>query len=368
MKFIVERNILRDALPFVIGRTKGIRANIPILTHLLIESADRKIVITGNDLDSCSQVEVPAEIEKPGRIAMPADRLHRLVMGLADGSQISIEADPKAAKLKCGRSSYQFALLPPEEFPEIFKPAEPVTIHLTAAQIVRLFKTPSPFVEPGVSRPHLNGVYLHKRGKVLAACATDGHRLMRTLTDAECPDFSAVIVPEGSCDEIVRLVDDEECDIEIAQNLLSVTASGRRFVTKLIDGIFPNYERVIPQANAPFMTVTSSEIDAALKRLVAAIDSEAKSPGAVKLAWDDDAANFTVLKQSAGNDGREQIDCDCPGRPAGEIGGNLDYLRSLIDGLGGTRTRFFINGPGDPIRMENPDDDGIVAVLMPMRA
>lgn len=366
MKFIVERNTLKDALPFVIGRTKA-RSTIPILSHLLIETAERKIVITGNDLDACSQVGVPADVSKPGSIAIPADRLHRLVGGLAEGSQITIEADAKSATLKSGRAKYQFALMSPEDFPRTFAPENPVAIHLTASQVIRLFKTPAPFVESGQSRPQLTGVYLHKRGKALAGCATDGHRLMRVLTDVEPPEFQAVIVPEKSCDEIARVAGDGECDIEIAPNLLAVTANGRRFVTKLIDGTFPDYERVIPQATAPFMTVTSSEMDAALVRLVAAVDSEAKSSGGVKLSWEDDAANFMASKHSAGNEGREPIDCDCPGRPAGEIGANLEYLRSLIDGLGGKHTRFFIAGPGDAIRMENPDDASIVAVLMPMR-
>lgn len=367
MKFIVERDKLKDALPFVIGRAKGIRANIPILTHLLIESAQHKIVITGNDLDACSQIEVPAEIAQPGRIAIPADRLNRLVAGLAGGSQISVEADQAVARLKCGRSSYQFSIRPPEDFPETFAPVDPVALHVGAGDVARLFKTPAPFCEDGISRPQLSGIYLHKFGKRLAACATNGHMLLHIKASLEPPEFTGVIVPERSCGEIVRVVGEEECDIEVTPNLLAVTAGGRRFVTKLVDAVFPDHERVTPQANAPFMTVTSSELDAALVRLVAATDSEAKTPGAVRLSWDDDAANFTASKQSAGNDGREQVDCDCPGRAAGEIGGNLEYLRTLIEAVGGKRTRFFINGPGDPVRIENPDDADIVGVLMPMR-
>lgn len=369
MKVLVERNTLKDALPFVMGRTKGrTSTTIPILSHILIETGERKIVITGNDLDACSQIDVPAEVDRAGRIAMPADRLHRLVSGLAEGAQISIDADPKAAKLKCGRASYQFALLPPEDFPETFEPKNPVEIRLSAAQVTRLLKQPAPFVENGQTRPQLSGVYLHKANKVLVGCASDDHRFLRTITDVQAPDFEGVIIPEKSCEEIVRVAGDGDCDVAIAPNLLAVRANGRRFVTKLIDAKFPDYQRFIPDANAPFMTVDSAELDAALVRLVAAMDSEARSPGAVKLSWDDDAENFTASKQSISHDGREPVECDCPGRPAGEIGANLEYLRSMIDGLGGNRTRFFINGPGDAIRMENPDDDGVLGILMPMRA
>lgn len=364
MKFIVERNVLREALSVVMGRTKN--SNIPILSHILVEADGSEIKLTGHDLDSCSQVAIAAEVSVPGRAVIPADRLHRLVGGLAEGSQISISADAQRASIRCGRSSYQLALLNPDDFPNVLTLENPVKISLTAKQVARLFKTPAPCALLEKSRVYLQGIYLHGIEKRVAACATDGHTLLRALTDVKAPEFKGVIVPIKSCEEFVRVAGDAETAlIEITDNLISIEAGPRRFVSKIIDGTFPDYERVIPSATAPVMTVEAKEVEAALARVIAARDPE--RPAAVRLSWDDKAESFSISLKTQFGDADEQIDCDCRGRESGEIGVLVEYLGKLIDALGGARVRLFIDGQGDPIRMENPDDPDVVAVLMPCR-
>lgn len=365
MKFLVERDALRDALSVVVGRTKG-NTNIPILTHVLIESEGQSIRLTGHDLDSCSQVSFPAEVTAQGKVAIPGEYFARLVSGFPDGSQVTLDANDKAAKVKCSRSSYTFQLLSPEDFPQPLVPKEPAVITLTAKQVARLFKSPETSVCSDATRFYLAGIYLHKAKERLAACATNGHTLLLVYVDAAAPQFEGVIVPTKSCHEIVRVVGTSpDAKIEVSANLIAVEANGRRFVSKVVAGTFPDYPRVIPQATAPAIAVMSADIDAALARLAAACDRE-ETPRA-KLQWTDNVESISVSLRSNVGVGDEQVECDCPGRKPGEIGAQIDFLRNIIDALGGSRVRMFIDDPGSPIRFENPDDADVVGVVMPCR-
>ncbi len=364
MKFTCERDALKDALQVVVGRTKG-SAAIPILSHVLIEAKGSTITLTGHDLDSCSQVTLPAEVEEAGASAVPADRLSSLIGGLNKGSQVVLTTDDKLAKVRAGRSAYQFGVMPPQDFPDVLTPKDPVTLTLSGVDVGRLFKTPAPCISTEQSRIYLNGIYLHVRDKHLTACATNGHMLLRVAVDVTPPAFEGVIVPDKSCAEFARIAGDSDATLEISKNLIAIQAGERRFVTKLIDATFPDYERVIPQATSPGMTLESAVFDGALARLLAARDPE-KFP-AVKLSWSKEVEHLSASLQSDFGRGDEQVECDSAERDAGEVGCNGEYMRGLIDAMGGERIKLFIDDPGSPIRIENPDDAGLVAVCMPCR-
>lgn len=364
MKFVVERDALKDALAVVVQRTKG--NTIPILSHVLIEGQGQSIRLTGHDLDSCGQVSIAAEVTTQGSVAIPGDYFARLVAGFPDGSTVLLDADEKSAKVKCGRSSYQFQLMSPEDFPSPLEPKDPVAFTLTTKQIARLFKTPETSTGNEQSRIYLAGIYLHKVKDRVAACATNGHTLLLVYVDADVPTFEGIIVPSKSCHEIVRIVGaSPDAKIEVSKNLIAVEASGRRFVSKVIDGTFPDYMRVIPQATASAIALMTADFDAALARLVAACDRE-KTP-VTKLQWNGNVENISASLRSDVGAGEEQIECDCPGRDPGETGAQIDYLRNVIGALGGSRVRMFIDDPGSPIRFENPDDPDLVGVVMPCR-
>src|ERR1044072_1789823 len=368
MKFLVEREALKDALHVVVGRTKSAHLTIPILTHVLIEAEGQSVKLIGHDLDSCSQTSIKAEGTTPGAVAMPADRFHKLVSGLGEGTQVAIESENLTAKVRAGRSTYQFQLMDPRDFPEALEPKNPATIKLTAKQVARLFKTPDCSILTGNDRMYLKGIYLHEKDKRLAGCATNGHTLVRAFTDVKPPKFTGIIVPDKACSEIVRLVGQaEEASLEIGETLIAVEVNNRRFVSKLIDGTFPDYERVIPSATAPVIAVEGPTVDAALARLVAAHDPD-KSP-TVRFQWE--SGDLEAVKASLSTTfgiGEEQIECDGRRPEPGEVIMQVDYVRTIIDALGGNRIRLFIDGPGDPVRVENPDDTDIVAVIMPCRA
>lgn len=365
MKFLCERDKLQDALGHVTGHTKGQRV-MPILAHVLIEADDSALSVTGHDLVSCSSVTVAAEVEAPGAVAVPADRLARLVAGLSSGGQVSVSCDGQAATVKAGRSLYQFSVMPSEDFPAALQSTDPVTFSVPAEDIRKLFKTPSNCINQTQDRIYLNGIYLHVRKSKLAGCATNGHTLLLATTNIKPPAFDGVIVPDEACDEIVRLVGDAAATVEVSRQVIAVSANGRRFASKLIDGTFPDYQRVIPQRTAPRMVVETDQLDEALARLFAAHDAETSR--GVRLTWDRNPSAIVAKVRSQVAEGSDEIECDSQERDAGEVGCNIDYLRDLLGALGGERATIYIAGPGDPIRVENPDDDSVVAVLMPMRA
>lgn len=368
MKFTVERNLLKDAISAVAGIAKGRNAaNIPILSHVLVEASGSSIRLTGHDLDSCLSLEVPADVEIEGEGALPSDRFSKLVSGLSEGAQLTVDTtvDGQQAHIKAARSSYRFGILPATDFPQPLEPTESISFTLSAAEVLRLFKKPSGCISSEASRHHLCGIFLHKTNKQLAACATDGHTLLRTISKASVPDFDGVIVPDKSCDDIARLASSGEVQFEVGRTLIAAQCGTRRFVSKLVDGTFPDYTRVIPNPTAPFITVATADIEGAVARLLTAGDP--KNSRAIKLAWNDDVDTLAMSSVSDTGEGSEQIDCDCPGREASHTGANAEYLQRIATAFDSKRIRFLIDGPGDPIRLEDPDDPDVVAVIMPMR-
>jgi DNA polymerase-3 subunit beta len=367
MKFLCERNALKDAISVVIGRTKiGGQNPIPILQHILIQTDGQKIKLTGNDLDSCSEVTIPAEVDKPGSIAIPGDQFAKLVGGFAEGMQFKLDADERVAHLRCGRSSYKLHLLKPEDFPAPLAPNDPVSLTLTAKQIGRLFGTPQSSISNEATRFYLCGIFLHVLDGKLAGCATNGHTLIRATIDIEPPTFEPVIVPDRATQEIIRVSgSEEEVTLLIGKNALAVHAGGRKFVTKLIDATFPDYTRALPRSEAGHILIDCEPFDAALARLAAACDRD-KTPIA-KITWDETGAELVASLRSGVGSGEEEIECECPlGAPkGGVIGMQIDYVRDMMESLGASRVRLFITEKNAPVRFENPDDTDLLGVVMP---
>lgn len=364
MKVTVERDAFKEALSAIGSTSKG-SSGIPILSAILIECADNAIHLTAHNLDSCEQLTLAAEVGGAGKVVLSAERLSRLVFGLAKGSHIALSVLDGKAQVKCGRSLYQIEMFPPEDFPEPLQPNDAsVPIKLTPKQVGELFKTPIGCVSNEQSRIYLTGIFLHAVDGKLAACATNGHILLRTITDVPAPEFTPVIVPEKSCEAFVGMAIDD-VTLRVSANLIAMECADRRFVSKLIDASFPDYLRVIPQRVAEPMTVDTAELDHALARLLALRDPKARA--VARLSWDGAVESIKADLRTEYGRGEEMIECDSAGRDAGEVGAQIEYLQRLIKSLGGVHVRLLIGGPGDPIRLENPADDGVVAVCMPCR-
>lgn len=364
MKFICDRKEFKDALAAVVGQTKGV--NLPILEHVLIAAEKRSVRLTGHNLDSCSTITMPAEVETDGACAIPGDRLNKLVGGLPEGSQVKVETDDKQAKVRAGRSTYSFPILPADDFPAPLTPEGVVNLTLSAAEVRKLFGTPSSCIDQSESRYYLTGIFLLPEKGGLVGVATDGHRLLRSSIKINAPAFEPIIVPEQSCAALVKMVgDDKDVALEISKTLIGATVGEHRFVSKLIDGTFPDYARVIPQATKTPITIDAKDFDAALARLDVA---RGEKSSIVTLSWSGEVETLLLKIETEVGSGSEELDCDCRTKPDdGEIKAQLGYIRTLIDSMGGENIRMHVTDPGSPIRFENPADDSVVSVCTPCR-
>ncbi|MDP2410375.1 MAG: DNA polymerase III subunit beta [Pseudolabrys sp.] len=363
MKFTAERDALNEALKAVSSRTKT-GPDIPIFANVLIDAAVGHVTLTSHDGDSCSIVKIAAIVDEPGAVTIPCARLGQLVAGLSKGAQVEVAADGSMARVRCGRASYKFATLPVDQFPEALAPRDAVSFKLTGDQVRHAFKTPAGSMGEEQTRHYLCGICLHPQKKGVVAVATNGHTMVRVVLPIDGQKFDSIIVPRNAVGEIVNVAGKGEATIEISKTLMAVEAGSRRFVTKLVDGTFPDYGRVIPEAQANAFIVDSRDLDGALARLVAACDPKASA--VVKLSWDADGP-ITASLRSDYAEGSETIECEHSGADAGETGMQVAYLRNLIEAADGEVVHLHIAGPGDPIRIENPKAEDFVAVCMPCR-
>ncbi|MEM8788647.1 MAG: DNA polymerase III subunit beta [Pseudomonadota bacterium] len=371
MKLSIERAALLRAM----SRAQSVverRNTIPILANVLIEAEGEAVSFRATDLDVEVVDHVPAMVLQAGATTVGAHTLHEIVRKLPDGAMVELEADSGAGKLtvNAARIHYQLNTLPREDFPVMANAEYDCNFAAPAPVLRRLFDKAKFAISTEETRYYLNGVYMHaadgQDGRALRCVATDGHRLARI--DAALPqgadNLPGVIVPRKTVGELRKLLDDDEAEIAV-----SVSETKVRFATpevtltsKVIDGSFPDYARVIPQANAKRMEVDASEFARAVDR-VATVSSERSR--AVKLSLDEDRL---VLSVNAPDNGAAQEELAVAyGDEKLEIGFNAKYLQEIADQVDRENAVFLFNASNDPTLMREGDDESAVYVVMPMR-
>lgn len=371
MKFSIERAALLKAVnqaQSVVER----RNTIPILANVLIEAEGSEVSFRATDLDIEVVDKVAAQIERAGATTVSATLLHEIVRKLPDGALINLTADSAAGRLtvEAGRSNFSLATLPREDFPVMASSEYASNFSAKAPELRRLFDKSKFAISTEETRYYLNGVYMHvsdaESGKVLRCVATDGHRLARI--DAELPagaeDMPGVIVPRKTVGELRKLLDDDDMVIAV-----SVSETKVRFATpeitltsKVIDGTFPDYTRVIPQGNTRKMEVDASDFAQAVDR-VATVSSERSR--AVKLQLDEDRLVLSVNAPDSGAAEEELVVAYADDRL--EIGFNAKYLLEIASQVDRENAVFLFNSSGDPTLMREGNDQSAVYVVMPMR-
>ncbi len=371
MKFSIERGVLLKAVlqaQSVVER----RNTIPILANVLIEAEGNTVQFRATDLDIEVVDKAPAMVEKAGATTVSAVTLHEIVRKLPDGALVTLSDDGVAGRLnvQAGRSHFNLATLPKEDFPVMASSEYASNFSAPAPVLRRLFDKSKFAISTEETRYYLNGVYLHVAdadgGKVLRAVATDGHRLARI--DADLPGgadgMAGVIVPRKTVGELRKLLDDDEMEIAV-----SVSETKIRFATpnitltsKVIDGTFPDYTRVIPTGNTRKLEVDASEFAAAVDR-VATVSSERSR--AVKMALDEDKLTLSVNAPDSG--AAEEELAVAYGDERLEIGFNAKYLLEIASQVDRENAVFLFNSAGDPTLMREGNDTSAVYVVMPMR-
>lgn len=371
MKITIERTALLRALSHVQSVVER-RNTIPILANVLVRAEAGTLSLTATDMDLEIVENVPAETREPGALTTPAHTLYDIVRKLPDGSQVSLESNGETGQLlvRAGRSSFRLGTLSTDDFPRMIGGEMETQFELPAVQLRTLIDRTRFAMSTEETRYYLNGIYLHVAEaagtKYLRGVATDGHRLAKV--DLALPEgaeaMPGVIVPRKTVNELRKLLDDDEADIAV-----SVSETKIRFATplitltsKVIDGTFPDYNRVIPMGNSRRLEVDAAEFAKAVDR-VATVSSERSR--AVKLSLDEDRLILSVNAPDSGNAEEELAVAYSDERL--EIGFNAKYLLEIASQVDRENAVFLFNSSGDPTLMREGNDTSAIYVVMPMR-
>ncbi|MDR7036309.1 MULTISPECIES: DNA polymerase III subunit beta [Methylobacterium] len=372
MRVTVERAALLRSLGHV-HRVVERRNTIPILSNVLLRADEGGLQLKATDLDIEVTETVPADVVDAGATTVPAHVIYDIVRKLPDGAQVSLEtgSDSGQMTIRSGRSRFSLGALPEGDFPDLAAGELPHRFTLAAADLKRLIDKTQFAISTEETRYYLNGIYLHTleaEGSLkMRAVATDGHRLARV--EMEAPEGSrgmpGIIVPRKAVAEIQKLVDDggESVEIELSPAKIRLQfASGVVLISKLIDGTFPDYQRVIPTGNDKRLTVEREPFAKAVDR-VSTISSERGR--AVKLGLQEGRLALSVNNPDSGS-ATEELDVDYEAASL-DIGFNARYLLDITGQLEGDTALFKLADPGSPTVIQDRDGAAALYVLMPMR-
>jgi DNA polymerase-3 subunit beta len=371
MKISIERGELLKALSQAQSVVER-RNTIPILANVLIEAEGRDVTFRATDLDIEVIDKAPAQVERAGATTVSAVMLHEIVRKLPDGALVALTDDGASGRLTvdAGRSNFSLATLPREDFPVMASSEYETNFSAPAPTLRRLFDKSKFAISTEETRYYLNGVYMHiatgENGQVLRCVATDGHRLARI--DSALPDgadgMPGVIVPRKTVGELRKLLDDDDVTIavSVSETKIRFATPGITLTSKVIDGTFPDYTRVIPQGNTRKMEVDAAEFAKAVDR-VATVSSERSR--AVKLVIEDDLLTLSVNAPDSGA-AEEQLNVAYSDERL-EIGFNAKYLLEIAGQVDRENAVFMFNSSGDPTLMREGSDETAIYVVMPMR-
>jgi DNA polymerase III subunit beta len=374
MKLSLERDALQKSLARVQGVVER-RGTIPILSNVLMRADGGALSLATTDMDLEIAESLPAKVEADGGTTVPAFMLHEIVRKLPAGAIVNLSQENNGTSMviTAGRSRFRLSCLPVEDFPELGAGELPTSFTLPAVQLRILIDRTRFAMSTEETRYYLNGIYVHAAegdggAALMRAVATDGHRLARF--EMPLPSGAAgmpgVIVPRKAVGEVRKLIEEAAGDVEV-----SLSASKIRFAfdhtvltSKLIDGTFPDYERVIPQGNDKIVALDPRAFSAAIDRV--STISEGKTR-AVKVILD--GATVT-LSASSPESGSATEEVELIGEPAGdqmEIGFNAKYLLDITTRVEGERCTLALSDPSAPTILRDADDPAALYVLMPLR-
>ncbi|MER8865687.1 DNA polymerase III subunit beta [Mesorhizobium sp. M0751] len=371
MRVILERSNLLKSLNHV-HRVVERRNTIPILSNVLLSAEGASLEMKATDLDLEVTEATPAKVERGGATTVPAHLLYDIVRKLADGAEVALKTDEdgNAMTVTSGRSSFRLQCLPQSDFPELSAGSFSHIFRLDSVGLKGLIEKTQFAISTEETRYYLNGIYLHTHeagGKLkLRSVATDGHRLARAEIDAPAGSegMPGVIIPRKTVSELQKLVDDPDVAVttELSDTKIRFTIGSVILTSKLIDGTFPDYQRVIPTGNDKKLIIDRQSFAAAVDR-VSTISSERGR--AVKLTIAEGQVTLAVNNPDSGS-ATEELAADYSSDPI-EIGFNAKYLLDVAAQLTGTEAKFMLADAGSPTLIHDMADETALYVLMPMR-
>jgi len=372
MKLAIERAALLKSLGHVQSVVER-RTTIPILSNVRLEATEGALGLTATDLDLSVVETTEAEVTQPGATTAPAHTLYDVVRKLPEGARVTIERSAAGSEitLRSGRATFDLPCLPADEFPTMGDEGLEHRFSLPADTLRKLIDRTRFAISTEETRYYLNGVFFHAlddgAGR-LRSVATDGHRLARV--EVALPDGAAgmppVIVPRKTIGEVRKLIDDLESDaavdVRLSNSRIRFTLGSAVLRSRLIDGTFPDYERVIPTVNDKLLVAPNKDLSAAIDR-VATISTDRSR--AVKLSLAASRLTLSAVSPEAGR-AVEELDVTYPSEPL-EIGFNARYMLDMSGQVEGDDIELAIADAASPIVVRDPKDNSTLYVLMPMR-
>ena len=374
MKFSVDRVVLLKALAHVQSVVER-RNTIPILANVLLDAGNGGLKLTATDMEIAIVETIDGvQVAREGRCTAPAATLFEIVRKLPEGVQVELDhkGGDSPLALRAGRYNTSLMVLPVEDFPSMTEGKLPHVFSVTAGLVRDLVDKTRFAISTEETRYYLNGIYLHAADvggqKLLRAVATDGHRLARV--EEALPDgaegMPGVIVPRKTVAELRKLAEEvtDEIEFRLSDTKLQVKLGSVTLTSKLIDGTFPDYERVIPRNNDRVLSVDKAAFAAAVDR-VAAISTERSRP--VKLTL---GKNHLLLTAASPEQGQAQEELDGEAvsydAPPLEIGFQARYLKDITDQVD-SKVEFRFADGSSPTIVQDASKPEALYVLMPMR-
>ncbi|MBL4837012.1 MAG: DNA polymerase III subunit beta [Kordiimonadaceae bacterium] len=370
MKVTIERNSLLKTLGHVQSVVER-RNTIPILSNVMMEADGDTVAMTATDLDIAIVEKTPAVVIQSGSTTVPAHTLFDIVRKLPDGSEVELTLEENdRLVVKAGRSRFTLACLDKEDFPIMSDGDLPHRFEVASAELKRLVDKARFAISTEETRYYLNGIYMHvantEDGSVLRAVATDGHRLAQV--DQEVPEgavgMPGIIIPRKTVGEVRKLIDevDGTIDVSLSDTKIRFSFDGAVITSKLIDGTFPDYSRVIPEGNDKMLEMDCRIFAESVDRVSTISSDKTRS---VKLSLGQDTLTLSVTSPDSGT-ATEELAASYSS-DGFEIGFNSRYLMDILSQVEGETVQVLLADPSAPTVVKDVLDDAVLYVLMPMR-
>ena len=370
MKVTIERNSLLKTLGHIQSVVER-RNTIPILSNVMMEAEGDRVAMTATDLDIAIIESAGATVMQQGATTVPAHTLFDIARKLPDGSEVelSLEENDRLV-VKAGRSRFTLTCLDKEDFPVMSESDMPHRFELSAEELKRLIDKARFAISTEETRYYLNGIYLHvantEDGSTLRAVATDGHRLAQV--DQAVPEgadgMPGIIIPRKTVAEVRKLIDEIDGTVSIALSDTKIRFSfgGAVITSKLIDGTFPDYSRVIPVGNDKMLEMDVRVFAESVDRVSTISSDKTRS---VKLALGEDLLTLSVNSPDSGTATEELA--AAYSADSFEIGFNSRYLMDILAQIEGDTVQVMLADPSSPTVLKDILDEAALYVLMPMR-
>jgi len=360
MKFTVSQSDLSSAMAFVTSAVES-KSTMPILQNVLIVADEGKLTITGTNLEIEKSVTIESAVGESGSITVPARKLLDFAKNADSSKDISLELKGAEATIKSGRSRWKLSTLPAKDFPESNSMGDnPQSINVDIAELSRGISKVLPSMAQQDVRYYLNGMLFDVSESGLTIVATDGHRMSMYTVDADSHFEKQSIVPRTAVSDISKMISKGfDGTIEVTSNYLKVETSSMMLKTKLIDGKYPDYKRVIPSKCCVSAEMSTVDLVNAVKRAMPLANQTYKG---IKLSFDTDSLRITASNQQQ-EEAFEEIPCNIDGDNM-DIGFNGIYVQDAISAIESDSTIIQLSDGSSSARI---DEGKFTAVLMPMR-